>query len=58
MKVGDVLLAILIFKIHFAALFYVFKKASQTKTHFNLLRISQYVNKSRNKIFPDFFVRV
>lgn len=41
MKIGDVLLAILIFKIHFAALFYVFKKASQTKTHFNLLRISQ-----------------
>lgn len=37
MKVGDVLLAILIFKIHFAALFNVFKKTCQTKTHFNLL---------------------
>lgn len=41
MKVGDVLLAILIFKIHFAALFYVFKKASQTKSRSQEIRFSQ-----------------
>lgn len=56
MKVGDVLLAILIFKIHFAALFYVFKKASQTKTHFNLLRISQTKSRSQEIRFSQIFL--